>query len=149
MKVFLSWSGELSRELADIFRRWLPSVIQQLQPYFTPDDIAKGARWSSEIAKELEHSQFGLLFMTRANLSSTWMAFEAGSLAKSVTTAKVVPILFDLKPTDIEGPLAQFQSIEFSEKSIRALLQNLNSEIGDASLPAEVLEKYGQSGGQI
>ena len=57
MKVFISWSGELSKTLAEILKRWLPAVIQAVKPYYTPDDITKGVRWNTDIAKELEESQ--------------------------------------------------------------------------------------------
>lgn len=60
MKVFISWSGERSRAVGDVLRRWFPSVLQAVRPYFSPDDVAKGTRWSAEIAKELEASRDGL-----------------------------------------------------------------------------------------
>ncbi|TQV89535.1 hypothetical protein [Aliikangiella coralliicola] len=53
MKVFISWSGELSKELGEVFRDWLPSVIQSVKPFFTPNDIEKDSRWSKDIAQEL------------------------------------------------------------------------------------------------
>jgi hypothetical protein len=40
MKVFISWSGEQSKEIAEAFRNWLPGVLQAEKPYFSPDDIA-------------------------------------------------------------------------------------------------------------
>lgn len=68
MKVFISWSGNKSHKVAMIFREWLPSVIQSLEPYVSSEDIDKGARWSSDIAKELEDSTFGILCVTKDNL---------------------------------------------------------------------------------
>ncbi|HNR12540.1 MAG TPA: hypothetical protein PKM59_04405, partial [Thermodesulfobacteriota bacterium] len=53
-KVFISWSGDLSRKLGEALRNWLPATLQYVKPYFSPDDIEKGAKWNSEIAKELE-----------------------------------------------------------------------------------------------
>ena len=60
MKVFLSWSGDQSRLLAEALRTWMPTVIQAVKPYFTPDDIAKGARSATEISRELEVAAVGL-----------------------------------------------------------------------------------------
>ncbi len=42
MKVFISWSGELSHKVARIFRDWLPNVVQILEPYVSSEDIDKG-----------------------------------------------------------------------------------------------------------
>ncbi|OOO01842.1 MAG: hypothetical protein USCGTAYLOR_01956 [Chromatiales bacterium USCg_Taylor] len=100
MKVFISWSGDRSRAVADVLRRWFPSVLQAVRPYFSPDDVAKGARWSAEIAKELEASRIGLLVITPENQEAPWLLFEAGALAKNLERSKVCPILFGaMEPT--------------------------------------------------
>lgn len=140
MKVFISWSGETSRALAQIIYQWLPSVIQAVKPYFSPDDIAKGARWSTEIAKELESSQVGLLMVTRENLEAPWLMFEAGALSKNLGQAKVSPILFELEPTDIKGPLVQFQVAKFEKAEIKRVVRMMNSELGDVALANDVLD---------
>ena len=49
-KVFISWGGNLSKRLAEEIKNWLPSVLQFVKPYFTPEDIEKGTRWESNIA---------------------------------------------------------------------------------------------------
>ena len=84
MKVFISWSGDTSRMIADEIRKWLPGVLQAVKPYFSPDDIAKGTRWESEISKELEASSVGLLVITPDNIQAPWLMFEAGALAKNL-----------------------------------------------------------------
>jgi len=68
MKVFISWSGDLSKCLAEVLRQWLPAVIQAVKPYYSPDDITKGARWTTEIAKELEEASLGIICLTQDNL---------------------------------------------------------------------------------
>lgn len=108
MKVFISWSGEKSRKLAEAFRNWIPSVLQNVRPYFSPNDIEKGSRWASEISKELASSSVCILILTRDNLNSSWIMFEAGAIARVIEQNRVCPIIFDGDLTDISGPLAQF-----------------------------------------
>ena len=100
MKVFISWSGDRSRGAADAIRRWLPGGLQAVKPYFSIDDIAKGARWESEIAKELEASRVGLLILTPENIESAWLVFEAGALANAAQV-RSFGFLLSGKPTQL------------------------------------------------
>ena len=129
MKVFISWSGDLSQQIAEEIRKWLPSVIQVIKPYFTPDDISKGARWSTEISKELEQSTLGIICLTQDNINSAWIMFEAGALSKKLEESKVCPILFGLEPSDIKGPLVQFQASKFSKQEIKKVVTMINQEV--------------------
>jgi hypothetical protein len=140
MKVFISWSGETSKNIADIFRQWIPSVIQSVKPYYSPDDITKGTRWSSEIAKELDESKVGIICLTAENLESPWIMFEAGALSKNIDKSKVCPILFGVDPSDIKGPLVQFQAAKFTKDEIKKVVRMINSELESNSLSSEVFE---------
>lgn len=101
MKVFISWSGEVSRRVAIVLRDWLPSVIQSLEPYVSSEDIDKGTRWSTDISRELDQSSYGILCVTRENLQAPWLNFEAGALSKSVDKSRVSPFLFSVKRSEI------------------------------------------------
>lgn len=139
MKIFLSWSGELSRELAEALRDWLPAVLQSVKPFFTPNDIEKGARWGKDISQELEASSFGIFCLTKENLSKPWIMFEAGALSKRIDTSRVCPVLFGVDSADLEGPLVQFQAAPFSENEMRKLMKTLNAGLGDQRLEDGVL----------
>ena len=141
MKVFLSWSGELSHKTAIIFRDWLPSVIQSIVPYVSSEDIDKGARWSTDIAKELEESTYGILCVTKENVHAPWLTFEAGALSKTMTKSAVSPFLFDIKRSEVNGPILQFQSTIFDKEDLRKLVYSLNRACGEDTLTDERLEK--------
>jgi hypothetical protein len=141
MKVFLSWSGARSHKVAIVFRDWLPSVIQEIVPYVSSEDIDKGARWSTDIAKELADSKFGILCVTRENINAPWLTFEAGALSKTMDKSFVSPFLFDIKRSEVDGPILQFQSTIFEKEDVKKLVRTLNKACDKDGLSADRLEK--------
>lgn len=83
MKLFISWSGETSQQIALQLRKWLPLILPAAKPFITSTDIDKGAKWLGEIHSELEASNFGIVCLTPDNIRSQWLAFEAGALSTS------------------------------------------------------------------
>lgn len=140
MKIFISWSGNKSQEVAKILKHWIPCVIQSVEPYFSSADIDKGARWSTDIAKELQDASYGILCVTKDNLSSSWLNFEAGALSKSIEQSKVCPFLVDLKPSDItDSPILQFQMANATRDDVFKLFKSINLNLGDKKLNEDVL----------
>lgn len=140
MKVFVSWSGETSKKIAELIREWLPTVLQTVKPYFTPSDIEKGTRWSADIAKELDDSMAGIFCVTKENLNSQWLMFEAGAISKKVDQSLVCPILVGLDNSDIKGPLTQFQTTLFEKSDFKKLVSDLNKANVDNVLDESVLQ---------
>ncbi|HEV2627414.1 MAG TPA: TIR domain-containing protein [Pseudolabrys sp.] len=144
--VFISWSGQLSREVAAALRDWLPDALQFVKPYFSPNDIEKGVRWETMLTEELSKSSVGLFVMTKENLGSKWLHFEAGAISKSIDRAHVCTLLFGIEPTDIEGPLSGFQATKFEKDEFRRLFMTINAAGGDSKLPElnadRVFEKW-------
>ena len=134
MKVFISWSGDLSNKIAIILKDWIPNVIQNVEPYVSSEDIPKGDRWSTDIAKELSDSSFGILCVTKDNVNAPWLNFEAGALSKKLDSSKVCPFLFGMKKSEIEGPLLQFQITFKNMDDIFKLMQSINKSSDDESL---------------
>lgn len=127
MRVFLSWSGERSRTVATALKDWLPLVLHYTRPWLSDTDIHAGERWAQLVARELSESSFGILCLTPENLDSAWMLFEAGALAKSLETSRVVPVLLDLDLSDLAGPLAQFQAKKLTKDGIRAVVDSVQA----------------------
>lgn len=139
-KVFISWSGPLSQKLGEALRNWLPSALQFVKPYFSPEDIEKGAKWGSEISKELETSNIGVICLTRDNTEKPWILFEAGALSKSLEKSRVCTLLFDVDPSDVKGPLTSFQATRFLRDDFKRLFCVINAAAGDSRLETPVLE---------
>ena len=142
MKVFISWSGKTSFEVAKVLKEWIPCVIYNIEPYFSSDDIDKGARWSTDIAKELEAAEFGILCVTKDNLNSEWLNFEAGALSKAIDKSKVCPFLFNLLPSDISNsPILQFQMTSVDRDDMYKLFKSMNKALGESALEEARLKK--------
>jgi hypothetical protein len=140
MKVFISWSGPLSRQIALILHDWLPQVIQAIDPWVSAEDIEKGARWSSEIAHQLQDTKAGIICVTPDNQDAAWLNFEAGALSKAVDTSRVCTYLFRMAPSDLKGPLTQFQATETTEEDTKKLVGTLNKGLGTLALPDSKLK---------
>lgn len=127
MKVFISWSGNRSKAIAEALNNWLPNVIQAVEPWVS-QDIEKGARWSSEIADSLEQSKVGIFCLTPDNLESPWLHFEAGAVSKT-KDALAYTFLVDIEPANVKQPLGAFQHTKFEKDDFFKLLESINRKV--------------------
>jgi hypothetical protein len=138
--IFLSWSGPRSKAAAEAFQDWIPQIIQNVKPFYSPNDIEKGARWSEEIRTRLESIHYGLIFLTPENQHAPWIQFEAGALSK-LDRSRVVPFALDMRPTDVTGPLSQLQVVTFTKEDIFKLVREINLSLADLGADEKALEK--------
>jgi len=144
VQVFLAWSGKQSRALATALHDWLPSVLQSVTAFLSAEDIDKGARWVTEIAKGLDDSGFGVLCVTKENAKSDWLNFEAGALSKALTMGRAAPALVDIDPADVTGPLAMFQAVRLTEEDIHGLVRSINTACPTPLEPSRVASAFKQ-----
>lgn len=104
-------------------------------------DIEPGRSWGKEISEVLNNSSFGIICLTRDNINAPWIHFEAGALSKTLHESLVCPYLLDLIPTDIKGPLAQFQATVATLSDTRALVGAINRALGTRARPEEQLSR--------
>lgn len=141
MKVFISWSGERSRYIAAALRDWLPNVIQSLDPWMSDKDIDGGSRWLLALAGQLSEAMTGILCVTPENQSNPWLVFEAGALSKTIGQTMVCPLLYELEPAQLTGPLSQFQAKALDQTSVLSILNTLNTSMTVGKLTSERLER--------
>jgi hypothetical protein len=131
LKIFISWSGKRSYNIARELGQRLPYIIQAVKPFVSSGNIRKGARWSSVLAEELKETQYGIICITRQNIMSPWLNFEAGALSKMIGQSYVSPLLFDVEPSRLHGPLSQFQTTIFNEQGedMLGLVLSINNSL--------------------
>lgn len=117
---------------------WLPRVLQASDPWMSKQ-IEKGDRWSQRIGERLADYDIGVICVTPENSAAPWLVFEAGALSKALGTAKVCPVLLGMSPSDLDGPVAQFQATSIEKADLLSLLRTLNDELGDEGVDKAVL----------
>ena len=140
MKVFVSWSGARSHQIALALRGWLPTVLPAVKPWVSSEDIPKGAPWTLTLRAELEATQFGIICLVPESLGESWIIFEAGAMSQSMDTARVAPLLVGAAIEDVPEPLAQYQCTVFEKEDVRKLMRSINDASG-APLDPQVLDE--------
>lgn len=140
MKVFMSWSGMRSKATAELLANWSKCVIQATQPWISTSGIDRGAVWFSSINDELKDTSVGIVCLTHENKNKPWILFESGALAKGLINSRVCTFLVDLKPSDLESPLAQFNHTTPDREGLWNLARTLNNSVAQP-LDARILEQ--------
>lgn len=128
LNVFISFSGPRSEHIARGLKKWLPLVIQQVNPWLSSVDIQRGSTWLTEISSELEKSSVGIFCLTPENLESGWLNFEAGAIGIRLNEqSRVCTYLYDIpSATAVALPLGQFQATMANKDETRKLLRDIN-----------------------
>lgn len=129
MKLFISWSGEESREYAELLQEFLPQFIQILQPWISVN-IEKGSIGEEQIFSALSNADAVLFCFTKTNLKSHWMHFEAGVFA-GLQSKEMYTVLFDLDPKELYTPFSNYQATVLNETDFKKLIFNLNNKLPD------------------
>ncbi len=129
MKIFISWSGSRSKPVAIALKGWIKTVLQATEPWVSTNDIDGGSVWFGKITEQLKESQTSIICLTPENVSEPWILFEAGAVAKGIEANRICTLLIGLNPTDIKGPLAQFNHTACDREGLRKLIGGFNKSL--------------------
>lgn len=135
MVIFISWSGEMAKEIAELLKEELERIFgeKNLKIFVSSLDIAAGSEWFIEISKAIEDSVCGILCLTKENTTdegvADWIEFEAGALAFHLkgNGKAVIPMLFDVKMPN-ETPLKIFEFVRFECTQYVKFISDLNNK---------------------
>lgn len=147
MNIFITWSGNTSYQVATEIANWLKGDLRfSVNTFISKSDIQKGGNWFNGVTENLENADYAIVCLTRENLDSPWLNFEAGFLShstkiKSDKVVKVVPFLFGLKLENLQNhPLTQLQVTEYDKDDIKQMVKHLNSYMKPVPIEKEYLE---------
>lgn len=143
MQVFISWSGNVSRGVAETLASFIQHVVRGVNTFISTHDIDAGDRWEARLSEELERTHHAILCVTRDNQSPPWLNYEAGALGKLLGRAKVIPYTLGFPPGEMQvGPLSRFQGVENDEAGTWMLVRTLNRAMSSPNDEGFVREDF-------
>lgn len=140
MTVFISWSGDRSKQVALVLKKRLGHVLQGIETFMSDEDIPSGTQWFAKIGNQLQEASFGIICVTPDNLNSPWLHFEAGAIGNQAEPTRVAPIAIDMKKETLPEPLGSFNAVDLTLDGFRRLVSSLHDSLQhNAPLPV-VLE---------
>jgi hypothetical protein len=131
VKVFISWSGNRSRVVAEALKTLIKNVLPDVKAWVSSENLAPGVLWSPQILKEIAEASGGILCLTKENMTRPWILFEAGGLAALFQGREVYPYLLDFSPTELPAPLSLLNASASDLKGTLSVLLAINNQRTD------------------
>lgn len=140
MKIFISWSGQASRNFSEELKPWLEQVLPGTDVWLSSEDIDKGTIWFTEIIGELASCNCGVICITRENHLAPWIHFEAGGMVTGLGKSHVATIVLDIDISELKQPLNQFNGLHVNREGAWHLVKSFN-KIAEKPIKDRVLER--------
>jgi hypothetical protein len=157
-KVFICWSGQRGLRIAEALQAWLGEIFtNDVLTAHVSSGIEKGVPWQGALQYELDQAHIGILCLTPEALRSPWISYEAGMLVRCLSTPntngmagalhlqanrRLFTFLIGVKSSELEGPLAAFQSTDGQDSAdTNRLLQALFGTLPAGKARHELSEK--------
>jgi hypothetical protein len=134
MKVFISFSGDRAKTMANSLAEWLPNLFPSIEP-FVSTAMEGGIKWFEDLAGTLSESRFGIICLTLDSYRNPWVNFEAGALLTAFNGNQVCPYYLDGTATDYLQPLSMLNMLKADREGSLRLVKSLSAVLERAELP--------------
>ena len=147
VRIMISWSGALSRDIGIILRELLSVTSQATDIFLSAEDIKPGDNWQLAITEIIASCQIAIVCVTSENSDSPWLMYEFGVLTQKnnddILKRQVIPLLID---TDVKmlhsSPLLQYQTCDLSKEAIYNLVLQINKQLQDPVMGSKLNELF-------
>ncbi len=116
MDVFISYSTK-DEGAARFLHQHLTN--EGMSVFLASASLQPGQRWSQEVLNALRTSSWVLFLASRAACSSAWVQQELG--AALITQKKLVPIVWDMPPSELPGWIQGYQALDLGHASVEEI----------------------------
>lgn len=111
--VFISYSSK-DEKLAQFMHRHL--ATEGIDTFLASVSIAPGKEWNSEILTNLKSSNWVFFLASKHACTSPFVQQELGGAL--LTDKKIVPIVWDMSPTELPGWISKYQALNLAGTTI-------------------------------
>ena len=144
-KIFISWSGDNSEQVAKVWDDWLRDMFHFVDTYMSSRSLEKGKGWLDDIMTNLGSVSHCIACLTPDNLESPWLNFEVGAVARDLLSnarTRIWTFALGMEKEAITSPLNVFQGTAYTKADIKALVTSINAACGTAALPIDRLNTH-------
>jgi len=129
--MFFSWSGDKSKQFAELFKKFLKSIEQTTNVWISTTGIEKGTAWFAEIGNNIKDIDSGIVFLTKANQNNAWLLFESGAFYKGDNKNNIYTFLIDLDENEIDtkSPFYHLNHTKFNKDDIKKLVAGISKKL--------------------
>jgi len=111
--VFISYSTK-DENIAQFMHKHL--MMEGVQTFLASVSIQSGKKWSVEILNNLKTSDWVFFLASKSACESPYVQQELGGAL--LTNKKIIPIVWDMEPSELPGWINQYQAINISGATI-------------------------------
>jgi hypothetical protein len=123
--VFISYSS-VDLQFAQFLQRHLYG--EGVSAFVAPLSLSPGEHWPQEILNALSSSDWVLFLASRAACASPWVQQELG--AALIAKKKLVPIVWDMPPSELPGWVGQYQALNLAGASTAGIQAQITAIAG-------------------
>ncbi len=120
--IFISYSTA-DKQIAQFMHQHLSD--EGIQVFLASASLQPGQQWSQEILSALRGSSWVLFLASRAACSSPWVQQELG--AALISQKKLVPIVWDMPPSDLPGWIKNYQALNLTGASMEQVKSQMTA----------------------
>jgi SAM-dependent methyltransferase len=134
-RVFVSWSGDAGRQIAEALKRTILDY-PDLEAWISSQSLEAGKPWFDEIDRATAEAEFAVGCMTPGATKKPWVNFEAGMLYGRLKNFKMLRV----GEQPLSGPLAHLQSVDgMSRAEVTRMLQSMTADHERAARYVEIV----------
>jgi hypothetical protein len=140
MLVFISWSGEASKTMAEGLKAFLQLTLGRCTPWVSSVDIEAGTKWTEELRAKIKNAGYCVVCVTSENATKPWINYEVGAIREGFEK-RTSPWLLDIRPEQLEKlPLSSVQGTSTSREDTYKMIVEINQLLAEPH-PATVIDQ--------